>query len=134
MNLHKAAGIIIQERKLLVTRSKGKAIFAAPGGVTLEGESSRQCLIRELREELCIAVTDGDIELFGTFEAPAAGTVDVWLSMDVYVVEKYQGQIIPDNEIEEIRWIDSQSLDPTKLGSIFAHEVIPRLLKQCAID
>ncbi len=38
-DIHKAAGIIIRDKKLLVERSKGKEFFIAPGGTIEEGET-----------------------------------------------------------------------------------------------
>ena len=47
---------------------------------------------------------------------------------------KNAGDITPDNEVEEIRWITSDIPSDINVGSIFAHEVIPRLKQQDLID
>lgn len=80
-DIHKAAGIIIKDRRLLVERSKGNDVFVAPGDKLEPGETSRQAVI-------------GDLEEFGTFYAEAAGSHNTGkkLRMEVYVI-KNPGEI-----------------------------------------
>src|SRR4051812_20782408 len=51
VDIHKAGGIIIRDKKLLVERSKGKDFFKTPGGSIELGETPKQALVRELLEE-----------------------------------------------------------------------------------
>jgi len=134
-DIHKAAGVIINDRRLLVERSKGKDVFVAPGGKLEPGETSIQAVIRELKEEFRLDVAENDLEVFGTFYAEAAGSHNAGkkLRMDVFIV-KYTGEIVPDNEVEEIRWISSDIPADIEVGSIFAHEVLPRLRAQDLVD
>lgn len=131
--IYKAAGILLKDRKLLVTRSKGKDFFVSPGGKIEEAESPQQALARELMEELTITVSVDGLEPFGVFEAQATRD-DRRLRMDVFVVRDWSGKIRPDHEIEEIQWVSSVLPPAMVLGSIFAHEVIPRLKEQGLID
>ena len=134
-DIHKAAGIIIKDRRLLVERSKGKDVFVAPGGKLEAGETSTQAVIRELKEEFQLDITEHNLEEFGTFYAEAAGSHNTGkrLRMDVFIVEDV-GEIVPDNEVEEIRWISSKIPADIEVGSIFAHEVLPRLKEQGLVD
>lgn len=125
--IRKAAGILIKDRQLLVTRSTGKSFFVAPGGKIEAGETAPEALCRELTEELGIEVSPGSIRLFGNFSALATGLTDTQLQMDVFRVDAWQGDIRPMHEVEEIRWVDSVTSQNIELGSIFQHEVIPRL-------
>ena len=84
-------------------------------------------MIRELSEELQIKIASSDFELFGTFFAQAAYEPDKKLQMDVFLVKQYQGEINQANEIDEILWINSVIPEGIKVGSIFEHEVIPKL-------
>lgn len=133
-DIYKAAGIIIRDRKLLVERSIGKEFFIAPGGQIEDGETATQALVRELKEEFDIDTQESDFELFGTFYAAAAGQEDRRLKMDVYVVCTFAGEPTPSSEVEEIAWVTSTNDQHLKLGSIFEHEVIPRLKEQNLID
>ena len=127
IDIHKAGGILIKDRKFLVERSKEKQFFIAPGGSIEKGETSKQALIRELMEEFKIIVAENDLEEFGIFYASAAGQEDKYLQMDVFLVHSWEGEPTPDNEVEEFLWIDSNLSLDIKIGSIFEHEVLPRL-------
>ncbi|MFM2414966.1 MAG: hypothetical protein RI911_659 [Candidatus Parcubacteria bacterium] len=129
--IHKAAGIIIRNKRLLVTRSADTDVFIAPGGKFESGERAHQALIRELKEELGIDVREESLKHFGVFRAAAAGEKDVTVVMDVFVVQAWEGEIAPHAEVAEIAWADSSTTHA--MGSIFAHEVIPRLVAQGAI-
>lgn len=132
--IRKAAGILVQNRRLLLTRSQGKGFFVSPGGKIEDRETPEQALVRELREELSIKVAHDALRYFGTFSADAAGTSGKRLVMDVYEVACWEGDITPSNEVEEIRWMASADISTIELGSIFAHDVVPRLRSQGVID
>ncbi|MDQ5950102.1 MAG: 8-oxo-dGTP diphosphatase, partial [Patescibacteria group bacterium] len=51
-HIDKLALIEIQDRKILMVRSKGKDTWYIPGGKRDEGESDEEALIREIKEEL----------------------------------------------------------------------------------
>lgn len=143
-DIHKAAGIIVEDRQLLVSRSEGKDVFVAPGGkLEFDAEKNRmetpeEAVIRELLEEQGVEVRLEDLVFFGTFNAVAAGHEDqeLQLRMDVYEVTSYTGELHPHGEIEENRWVTSTTAsdEGIKLGSIFEHEVIPRLVAGNRID
>lgn len=61
-DIHKSAAIIINNRKLLVERSQGKAVFVAPGGKLEADETPRQCLVRELKEEFQLDIAESDLK------------------------------------------------------------------------
>ena len=125
--IHKAGGIIIKDRKLLVERSKGKSIFIAPGESIEKGETAKQALIRELREEFSIRVIEKDLVGFDTFYAKAAGDEERIVRMDVFIVSRWSGEPKPSSEVEEVLWITSKIPNGIKVGSIFEHDVIPKL-------
>jgi len=134
VDIHKAGGILIKDRRLLLERSHGKELFINPGGKLEPGETVKQALVRELKEEFTIDVDESDCEEFGTFYAPAAGQEEKWLRMDMFMVKKWRGEPAPDNEVEEIRWVTSALEGGIRTGSIFEHEVIPRLKARDLID
>jgi 8-oxo-dGTP diphosphatase len=133
-DIYKAGAIIIKDRKILFTRAKGKEFFIAPGGKLEKDETPIQALKRELMEEINISFEDSDIEEFGVFYAPAAYDLSKKLRMDVFLINRWQGEIKPSNEVEEVLWVNSKILSNIKLGSIFEHEVIPRLKEFGMID
>lgn len=133
-DIYKASGILIIDRKVLVEKSFGKEFFIHLGGKIEPGETSKQALIRELKEEISIDVTEEDLELFDQNSAPAANSPEVNVHMDVYLVKRWSGNITPASEVEEIRWITSDIPKDIKIGSIMEHETIPKLKQQNLID
>lgn len=135
-DIHKSAAIIIRDRKLLVSRSKGKDFFIAPGGKLEEAETSTEACVRELQEEQGITIDESALTFFDTYYDIAAGHEDeqLTLRMDVYVADIGYAEPSPQTEIEENRWITSADVSGMKLGSIFAHNVIPLLIERDLID
>src|SRR5688500_16435337 len=108
-DVYKAGGVILRDRHFLVTRSFGKDIFIAPGVKLENDETPVQALVRELTEELAVRIDETTLEHLGTFHAEAAGKAGVRLHMDVYLVHDIVGEPVPSSEIEEIRWINTQT-------------------------
>jgi 8-oxo-dGTP pyrophosphatase MutT (NUDIX family) len=133
-SIYKIGGILIKDRKLLVCRSKGKEAFIAPGGKIEGNEKPFDALRRELMEEIGVTVEEGNIGIFGTFYAPAAYDPKNILRMDVLLVNLWQGEPKAGSEVEEIAWVNTDMAKNMKMGSIFEHEVLPRLKKKNLID
>lgn len=131
--IHKAGAVIIRDRKVLVGRARGSDAFYVPGGKLEPGESAVEALIRELHEEQGIVVRAEDVRLLGEYDSVVAERPDTDIHMDVFIVDVYEGKLSPSAEIEENRWVDSSDTT-TPQGSIFIHEVIPRLVADGLID
>ena len=129
-DIYKAGGILIRDRKILVTRSRGKQSFYAPGGKIEGGETAQQSLVRELKEEVSIEVEESSLTPFGVFESTVVDNSSLTIRMDVFLVTSWKGEITASSEIEELAWVDSSIPEGMTVGSIFAHEVIPRLKEQ----
>lgn len=134
VDIHKAGAVLIQNRQVLVTRSFGKDVFNTPGGKLEPGETAKQALVRELKEELRITLQEADLTTFGTFYAPAAGQESKFLQMDVFVVERWQGEPTASSEVEEIKWVTLKTASDINIASIFQHEILPKLESIKAID
>jgi mutator protein MutT len=134
MDIYKAAGIIINDRKLLFARAKDMDFFIDPGGKIEEGETAEQALVRELNEELTIDVNMADLEFFGEYVAEAANHKGKTVHMKAFVVKKWQGDIKPSAEVEELRWLTSKLPDDIQVGSIFGGKVLPRLHELGLVD
>lgn len=134
LDIHKAAGILIKGRKLLVEKSFNKDFYIAPGGSIEEGESVVEALERKLEEEFDIETHQEDYRYFDTFTAQAAGQEDKIVQMEVYFVDTWDGEPTPNSEVENVQWISSAIPQGMKAGSIFEHDVIPRLKELDLID
>ena len=132
-DIHKAGGVLIKDRHFLVTRAYGKDVFIAPGGKLEPGETAIAALIREMMEEVKVKISPADLKPIGTFHAIAAGNESKTLEMDVFLIRNSQGEPSPSSEIEEIMWVNTRTTN-IKLGSIFEHDVMPRLKAMNLID
>lgn len=105
--IDKLAWLEVRDRKLLSTRTRGRAVFYIPGGKREAGESDLQALTREVREELSIEIHPASAKLAGVWEAQADHhAAGVLVRMTCYFA-LYTGQLEPASEIEEIRWLTS---------------------------
>jgi 8-oxo-dGTP diphosphatase len=113
--IDKIAWIRVEDGRILSTRSRGKNVSYLPGGKREPGESDVQTLIREIREELDVAITPGSATYAGTFEAQAHGHPDgLTVRMTCYTAD-YQGTLAPSGEIDELTWLayaDRDSVSP----------------------
>ena len=98
----------IREKKKIFATAKGYGEFKGqwefPGGKMEEGETPRQALIREIREELETRILVGD--LIGTIEYDSPA---FHLSMDCFWCEVAEGEL-KLLEAEEARWLTKETL------------------------
>jgi 8-oxo-dGTP diphosphatase len=91
--------------RILSTRSRGKNAYYIPGGKREPGESDLDTLIREMREELTVAIDPTTAVHEGTFTAPAHDQPEgVIVRMACYTA-RHEGIPTPNSEIEEISWL-----------------------------
>ncbi len=91
-------------RVLLGKRPEGKpmaGLWEFPGGKVRENETPEQALIRELREELTIDVSEACLAPF-TFASHAYGHIH--LLMPLYVCRQWNGVIAP-REHSDLAWV-----------------------------
>lgn len=98
------AWVRVENGKILCARSRGKDVFYIPGGKREGTESDLQTLLREIEEELAVAILPETVSHLGTYEAQAHGHPDgVVVRMNCYY-GGYQGTLAVSNEIEEMAW------------------------------
>ncbi|WP_233221209.1 NUDIX hydrolase [Streptomyces carminius] len=99
------AWIHLRDGRILGTRTRGKELFYIPGGKRHDGESDVQTLLREVEEELTVAIVPGSVAHVGTYEAPVdRRTPDVVVRMACYTGD-HRGTLAASSEIEEIAWL-----------------------------
>ena len=106
-----AACALIDEdgRVLIAERPAGKAmagLWEFPGGKVEAGERPEECLIRELAEELGIAVKEACLAplTFASHNYP-----DFHLLMPLYVCRRWEGIVTP-REGQRLAWVKPQRL------------------------
>ena len=111
--IDKVAWLRIEDGRVLSTRSHGKDVFYFPGGKREPGESDLDTLVREIAEELTVAVDPATAVPAGVFEARAHGhTEDVLVRMTCYTAD-YTGELAPAAEIAEVVWLTYADRDRT---------------------
>lgn len=94
----------IDGRVLLARRPKGRpmaGLWEFPGGKVEEGETPEKALIRELREELAIDVSEACLAPF-TFASHAYP--EFHLLMPLYVCRRWKGEVTA-REGQELAWV-----------------------------
>jgi len=112
-NIDKVAWVHVVDRRVLMTRSRGKDAYYLPGGKREPGESDEACLRREVREELSVDLKPGTLRKLGVWEAQAHGKPEgVKIVMPCYVAE-YAGELRASAEIEEFVWLIHEDRERT---------------------
>ena len=109
--IDKIAWIRLADGKILSTRSRGKDVYYLPGGKREAGETDVQTLVREIREELDVAIAPDSATHVGTFQAQAHGhAAGTTVRMTCYAAD-YQGTLTPSSEIAEFVWLSYADRD-----------------------
>jgi len=102
--IDKLAFIHIQDKKILMSLSKGKSTWYIPGGKRENGESDIDALSREIKEELSVKLTPESIKKFGVFEAQAHGHPEgTIVRMTCYTAE-FTSELKAASEIEKFEF------------------------------
>ncbi len=103
--IDKLAWLHLNDKQLLVARSKGKENYYIPGGKREPDESDHVALVREIKEELSVDLLLNTIKYMGTFTAQAdSKPTDTLVKLTCYVAE-FTGTLQAAAEIEELRWV-----------------------------
>ena len=104
--IDKIAWLHLRNGRILSTRSHGKDRYYLPGGKREPGETDQQTLLREIGEELTVALDPASLSYAGTFEAPAHGhAAGVLVRMTCYYAPRYTGTLQAAAEIAEVVWL-----------------------------
>ncbi len=104
-----AALVGVDGRVLLARRPPGKpmaGLWEFPGGKVRSGETPEAALVRELREELGIGVTESGLVPF-TFSSHAYD--DFHLLMPLYVCRAWEG-LVTAREDQELEWARTRDM------------------------
>jgi 8-oxo-dGTP diphosphatase len=125
--IRKVALASFKDGKIMQVRdNKNTEVFIAPGGKVEQGESDAECLERELKEELKVALDPKSLSFLCEFNGPAHGhPANVSLNIRFYQA-KLIGKPSPNEEIVEISYFDSSS-DPKHLSEIARTQIFPWL-------
>ncbi|MGW0002965.1 NUDIX hydrolase [Nocardia grenadensis] len=94
------AWVLIVDGRILCARPRGKDVFYIPGGKREAGESDEQTLLREVTEELTVALVPETVEPVGVYEAVDGGAR---VRMSCFRAD-YRGTLTASSEITELAW------------------------------
>jgi 8-oxo-dGTP diphosphatase len=99
------AWVCLKDGRILCARPSGKDIFYIPGGKREGAEDDLQALVREIAEELTVALLPETITHVGTYEAHQShGLTDgAVVRMSCYA-GSYFGTLGASSEIAELAW------------------------------
>lgn len=134
--LYKIGLAVIKNDKLLVLepletksfKKRTKGNYIMPGGVPENKESYKECIKREIKEELGVKVNLSSLEFLGNFSDIAAGKENTTIEQDVYL-GKLIGKPKPKGEIEKVVWF-SKNDDWNLLSPIIRNKILPALIKK----
>ena len=105
ITLDTVAWVHLDGGRILCARPRGRDIFYVPGGKREGTETDLQVLLREVAEELTVALRPETVRHVGTYQASqAAGPLgQATVRMSCYTGE-YLGTLAASSEIEELAW------------------------------
>lgn len=108
--IDKLAWLTFKDQQLLCARSHGKQIYYIPGGKREAGERDEAALMREIEEELAVALKPDTLAFACEFSAQADGKPQgVNVRLRCYTGEA-DGTPVASAEIAELRWLDSRHM------------------------
>src|SRR5271165_6122915 len=124
--------LTVRDGRMLLCRKRPKKrcttrLLILPGGCRETGESSMDCLSREIREEL------GDVAMrslayVGVYSDRAAGSVSKIVWIELYRADLI-GEPVASSEIGELVWFGAED-DRAQLAPSIANKILPDLLSR----
>ncbi|HEX2858714.1 MAG TPA: NUDIX domain-containing protein [Alphaproteobacteria bacterium] len=104
-SIDKLGWLRVENRRVLMVRSRGQQVYYIPGGKREAGETDQQALVREIGEELNVQLAPENLEYLDTFEAQAHGKPEGTLVRIACYGGDYTGVLKPASEIDDMAWL-----------------------------
>jgi 8-oxo-dGTP diphosphatase len=125
-DIHVSAAVIVDDRgRVLVVRKHGTTRFMQPGGKPEPGESAAQTLIRELHEELGVALRESDLRPLGRFVSAAANEPGHRVVADAFAAAIDPAGVRVQAELAELRWIAPEDAETLPLAPLSVEHLLP---------
>lgn len=123
-----AAVCIVHDGRLLTVRKSGSLRFQLPGGKIDPGETPIEAALREVHEEVGLALSRDEAEPLGRFHDVAANEPGCHVDATVFTADLPDGPgPAPRAEIAEQRWLPIDDDLPGDLAPVLANHILPAL-------
>ena len=112
----RVAAFIRIDNKILLQKSPQMDFYNLPGGRVKFGESTKEAIVREVKEELCIDINEPDLfyvaeNFFKWEDKDVQELVFIYtVNLDRKYLEILDNHKVPDNATEYTYWIDIENL------------------------
>ena len=105
-----SAVILNTNNELLLVRKKGSNYFQLTGGKIDPNETEIQTVIREIKEEIGLTVSMGELTYLGEHQKKAVNEIETIVHGSIFIV-KIENVFTPiiANEIEEYVWLNKNN-------------------------
>ncbi|MBB1148995.1 MULTISPECIES: NUDIX domain-containing protein [unclassified Myroides] len=115
---------------MLTVRKRGSIYYMMAGGKIEIGETPVEALVRELKEELNLAVIPTDLHYLGTHQTQAVNEPNTLVHATVFHLTTSSTSFIPQAELEEIKWLTYTTYLDVPLAHLLKEFSVPLWLKQ----
>lgn len=121
------------DKKILVENHKKLAGLSLPGGKCERGEDPKYAIIRELKEELGITVTDLtliDIKMYKDIPYPKITGETANFNEYLFEINSFTGEITNKEPMKhpELLWLSKEELEDREDNTIILNDYIKRIL------
>lgn len=109
--------------QILLQKRSDNNLWGNPGGIMELGETIYDTIIRELKEETNLDITKEDLKIFNIYSGEEQHHIypnndEAYFVNIIFETHIINGDIIKDNESEELRFFDIESI-PSELTKPF---------------
>lgn len=120
--------LAVRDGRILLCRKKHTtSLLILPGGCREAGETSTECLLRKLREELGDVKVSG-LRYIGTYAERAAGCDTKTVQIELHAGEIH-GEPAAQSEIKELVWFGEHD-DRAQLAPSICNKILPDLIER----
>jgi 8-oxo-dGTP pyrophosphatase MutT (NUDIX family) len=123
--------IVDDESRTLLVRKANTDFYMQPEGKIETGESSLDCLKRELMEELGASFDEAQMEFVGQYSEVAANERNRLLHADIYFI-RHTFQPSISSEIVDYIWLDAVREERHDLAPLTKNIVLGLVRKYCS--
>jgi len=130
-NIYIASAVILNTKKeLLLVRKKDSKFFQLPGGKISENETKEKTVIREIKEEINLNITEKQLTFIGDHQTEAVNEKNTIVHGFIFLIALEKNCTINiANEIVEFAWLNKSNYENYKWAHLAEEFVQPIWLK-----